>query len=64
MEKCWNDDREVRPTFQELRIEFDDLISNDEEYNYLVIRRATEIYRSGTMASGHLDPTNQLQSMQ
>ena len=62
MEKCWNDDRELRPTFHELRIEFDDLILNDEEYNYLVIRRATEIYRSGT--GGHLEPADQLQSIQ
>ena len=54
MEKCWNDDKELRPTFHELRAEFDDLISHDEKYNYLVIGSATEINSS----DGNLEQAN------
>ena len=35
MRKCWNDDKESRPTFLELKEEFDGLISQEERYNYL-----------------------------
>ena len=35
MQECWNDDRDSRPTFQELKEEFDGLISQEERYNYL-----------------------------
>ena len=54
MEKCWHDDKKLRPTFHELRTEFDDLISHDEKYNYLVIRSATEINNS----DGNLEAAN------
>ena len=37
MRKCWNDDKESRPTFLELTEEFDDLISQEERYNYLIL---------------------------
>ena len=35
MTKCWRDDKELRPTFQELKDEFDSLISHEERYEYL-----------------------------
>ena len=35
MTKCWRDDKELRPTFQELKDEFDSLISHEERYRYL-----------------------------
>ena len=35
MQECWNDDKDSRPTFQELKEEFDGLISREEKYNYL-----------------------------
>ena len=35
MKECWNDDKDARPTFLELKEEFDDLISQEERYNYL-----------------------------
>ena len=35
MNECWNDDKESRPTFLELKEEFDSLISHEERYNYL-----------------------------
>ena len=62
MEKCWNDDREVRPTFHELKKEFDEFISHEEQYNYLIIGDARETNSSGT--GGHLEPASQLQSIQ
>ena len=37
MRKCWNDDKESRPTFLELKEEFDGLISQEERYNYLIL---------------------------
>ena len=40
MRKCWNDDKESRPTFLELKGEFDGLISQDERYNYLILDNA------------------------
>ena len=36
MRECWNGDKESRPTFQELKEEFDDLISHAERYKYVV----------------------------
>ena len=35
MQECWNDDKESRPTFLDLKKEFDGLISQEERYNYL-----------------------------
>ena len=35
MKECWNDDDDLRPTFLELKEEFDGLISQEERYNYL-----------------------------
>ena len=57
MEKCWNDDRELRPTFRELRTEFNDLISHDEEYNYLVLGSVPE----ETNSSENLEPNHDQQ---
>ena len=37
MRECWNDDRESRPTFLELKEEFDGLITQEERYNYLIL---------------------------
>ena len=37
MRKCWNDDKESRPTFLELKEEFDGLITQEERYNYLIL---------------------------
>ena len=37
MKECWNDDRDSRPTFLELKEEFDSLISQEERYNYLLL---------------------------
>ena len=36
MRECWNGDKESRPTFQELKEEFDGLISLAESYKYVV----------------------------
>ena len=36
MRECWNGDKESRPTFQELKEEFDGLISLAERYKYLM----------------------------
>ena len=41
MRKCWNDDKESRPTFMELKEEFDGLISQEERYNYLPLMGET-----------------------
>ena len=35
MKECWNDDKDARPTFLELKEEFDGLITQEERYNYL-----------------------------
>ena len=35
MTECWNDCKESRPTFLELKEEFDALISHEERCNYL-----------------------------
>ena len=37
MKECWIDDMESRPTFQDLKEEFDDIISHEERYNYLTL---------------------------
>ena len=36
MRECWNGDKESRPTFQELKEEFDGLISLAERYKYVM----------------------------
>ena len=35
MKECWNDDKNSRPTFLELKEEFAGLITQEERYNYL-----------------------------
>ena len=35
MKECWNDDKNSRPTFLELKEAFDGLIAYEERYNYL-----------------------------
>ena len=37
MKLCWNDDKDSRPTFLELKEEFDGLITEEERYNYLPV---------------------------
>ena len=37
MKECWKDDKASRPTFLELKGEFDGFISYDERYNYLTM---------------------------
>ena len=37
MKECWNDDKESRPTFLELKKELDAFISQEEKYNYLLL---------------------------
>ena len=41
MKECWLDDRDARPTFLELKGEFDDFISHKERYNYLLLEGET-----------------------
>ena len=41
MKECWNDDKESRPTFLELKEEFDGFISQEEKYNYLPLATET-----------------------
>ena len=41
MRKCWKDDKESRPTFLELKEEFDGVISQEERYNYLPLMGET-----------------------
>ena len=38
MRECWNDDKESRPIFMELKDEFDCLISNKESHTYLCLK--------------------------
>ena len=40
MKRCWNDDKELRPNFYQLRMEFDDIISLEDKYKYLPLRAA------------------------
>ena len=35
MQECWNDNKDSRPTFHELKEKFDDFISYEERYTYL-----------------------------
>ena len=35
MKDCWNDDKESRPNFLELKDTFDGFIAHEERYNYL-----------------------------
>ena len=37
MQDCWNDDKDSRPTFRELKELFDSLMSYEERYNYLIL---------------------------
>ena len=37
MKECWNDDKNSRPTFLELKEEFAGFIAYDERYNYLTL---------------------------
>ena len=37
MKECWNDDKESRPTFLELKEELDAFISHKERYDYLLL---------------------------
>ena len=41
MKECWLDDKDSRPTFLELKGEFDDFISHEERYNYLPLEGET-----------------------
>ena len=36
MRECWNDDKEARSAFQEMKEEFDGLISLAERYKYVM----------------------------
>ena len=40
MKKCWNDDKELRPSFYQLKMEFDDIISRENKYKYLPLHAA------------------------
>ena len=35
MTDCWNGDKEARPTFQEIKLKIDGLISDEEGDNYI-----------------------------
>ena len=35
MMDCWNEDKEARPTFQEIKGRLDSMISYEERYNYM-----------------------------
>ena len=37
MKECWNDDKNSRPTFLELKETFDGFIEYEERYNYLTL---------------------------
>ena len=51
MIKCWSDDKESRPTFQALKKEFDDLISNAKGYKYMPL--------NGLATKADLDPAEE-----
>ena len=51
MIKCWSDDKESRPTFQELKQEFDDLISHAKGYKYMPL--------NGLATKADLDPAEE-----
>ena len=57
MRKCWNDDKESRPTFLELKEEFDGLISQEERYNYLPLGETTEARESAPQPTECSDPS-------
>ena len=41
MKECWLEDKDSRPTFLELKGEFDGFISHKERYNYLPLKGET-----------------------
>ena len=58
MRKCWNDDKESRPTFLELKEEFDGLISQKVRYNYLpLMGKTTEARESAPQPTECCDPS-------
>ena len=58
MRKCWNDDKESRPTFLELKEEFDGLISQKVRYNYLpLMGKTTEARESAPQPTECSDPS-------
>ena len=58
MRKCWNDDKESRPTFLELKEEFDGLISQEERYNYLILDNVKLTSEGPTPAVAGESPTS------
>ena len=52
MRECWKNDKESRPSFQELKEEFDDLISHAKGYKYMPL--------SSLEAEACLDPAEEL----
>ena len=58
MRECWNDDKESRPTFLELKEEFDGLITQEERYNYLpLMGETTEARESAPQPTECSDPS-------
>ena len=36
MMDCWNEDKDARPTFQEIKGKLDGMIAYEERYNYII----------------------------
>ena len=62
MKECWNDHKDARPTFLELKEEFDDLISQEERYNYLPLD--LELTAEGPAPSAEGEASTSAQSTQ
>ena len=60
MKECWNDDKGSRPTFLELKEEFDGLITQEERYNYLsLFNEMTDVEESAPQPTScsHVGPS-------
>ena len=62
MKECWNDNKDARPTFLELKEEFDNLISQEERYNYLPL--TLELTAEGPPPSAEREASASAQSTQ
>ena len=60
MQECWDDNKDSRPTFQELKEKFDDFISLEERYAYLPLCSAlADLEESIVLAEEGLGPAEE-----
>lgn len=54
---CWNEDKEARPTFQEIKRKLDGMISYEERYNYVIPESA--VVEAGPMVESAIASQSQ-----